>query len=74
MNDKVNFNYFKFISNKTPAQAFTPPADEKKMGTIYNHGQNMWQKMPFYSPPPNINVVSGKTVFFTQGFYQKQQH
>ena len=21
--------------NKTPAQAFTPPADEKKMGTIW---------------------------------------
>ena len=24
-----------FNSNKTPAQAFTPPADEKKMGTIW---------------------------------------
>ena len=24
-------------SNKTPAQAFTPPADEKKMGTIHWH-------------------------------------
>ena len=22
-------------TNKTPAQAFTPPADEKKMGTIW---------------------------------------
>ena len=35
---------------------------------IYNHGQNMWQKMPFYSPPPNINVVSGKTVFLPKDF------
>ena len=25
----------KVSSNKTPAQAFTPPADEKKMGTIW---------------------------------------
>ena len=24
-----------FMNNKTPAQAFTPPADEKKMGTIW---------------------------------------
>ena len=24
-----------FLCNKTPAQAFTPPADEKKMGTIW---------------------------------------
>ena len=35
---------------------------------IYNHRQNMWQKMPFYSPPPNINVVSGKTVFLPKDF------
>ena len=26
------------ISNKTPAQAFTPPANEKKMGTIWIFG------------------------------------
>ena len=25
----------RFKSNKTPAQALTPPADEKKMGTIW---------------------------------------
>ena len=25
----------KYMNNKTPAQAFTPPADEKKMGTIW---------------------------------------
>ena len=36
--------------------------------TNYNHGQNMWQKMPFYSPPPNINVVSVKTVFLPKDF------
>ena len=33
------FSYYKLILhmkyNKTPAQAFTPPADEKKMGTIW---------------------------------------
>ena len=29
-NDYVN----EFSQNKTPAQAFAPPADEKKMGTI----------------------------------------
>ena len=28
----------------------------------------MWQKMPFYPPPPNINVVSGKTVFLAKDF------
>ena len=27
--------FTKFVLNKTPAQAFTPPADEKKMGTIW---------------------------------------
>ena len=25
----------KYMNNKTPAQAFTPPADGKKMGTIW---------------------------------------
>ena len=35
---------------------------------VYNHGQNMWQKMPFYPPLPNINVVSGKTVFLAKDF------
>ena len=25
----------RLVSNKTPPQAFTPPADEKKMGTIW---------------------------------------
>ena len=33
-----------------------------------NHGQNMWQKMSFYSPPPNINVASGKTLFLPKDF------
>ena len=28
-------NIFELINDKTPAQAFTPPADEKKMGTIW---------------------------------------
>ena len=28
----------------------------------------MWQKMPLYSPPSNINVVSGKTVFLPKDF------
>ena len=27
-----------FSGNKTPTQAFTPPADEKKMGTIWIFG------------------------------------
>ena len=26
---------FEYLVNKTPAQAFTPPADENKMGTIW---------------------------------------
>ena len=28
----------------------------------------MWQKMLFYSPPRNINVVSGKTLFLHKDF------
>ena len=28
----------------------------------------MWQKMSFYSPPPNVNVVSGKTLFLHKDF------
>ena len=30
-----SINLMKSKLNKTPAQAFTPPADEKKMGTIW---------------------------------------
>ena len=33
---KRNMNSeYETILNKTPAKAFTPPADEKKMGTIW---------------------------------------
>ena len=34
----------------------------------YNHGQNIWQNMSFYSPSPNINVVGGKTLFLRKDF------
>ena len=29
------YNFLYSLINKTPARAFTPPADEKKMGTIW---------------------------------------
>ena len=41
LNDEKNestINENIVIYNKTPAQAFTPPADEKKMGTIWIFG------------------------------------
>ena len=31
----IDYEINDFCINKTPAQAFTPPADEKKMGTIW---------------------------------------
>ena len=31
----------KLKQNKTPTQAFTPPADEKKMSTIWIFGSNL---------------------------------
>ena len=31
----IKYSFKDFISDKTPAQAFTPPSDEKKMGTIW---------------------------------------
>ena len=31
----VSIDFYNLTLNKTPAQAFTPPAEEKKMGTIW---------------------------------------
>ena len=39
--DKLQKFTNKLSVNKTPALAFTPPADEKKMGTICNPSQNI---------------------------------